>query len=141
MFYGATFLPKSLQGGGTFYLCSLRDADGELFRGANTYRLRVPADVPADDFWALVAYDLDSKSYIANDLDRSGLSSFELPSMTVNNDGSVDLYLAATAPTGSESNWIPTAGRDFFLFFRFYSPQQSILDRSWHGLSDVERLD
>ncbi|WP_327145837.1 DUF1214 domain-containing protein [Nocardia sp. NBC_01327] len=140
MFYGATFLPKSLQGGGTFYLCALRDSNGELFHGTSTYRLRVPNDVPAEDFWAVVAYDLDTKSYIFNDLDRGGLSSFELPSMTVNEDGSVDLYLSATAPTGLEANWIPTSGRDFFLFFRFYGPQKSILDRSWHGLPDLERI-
>jgi hypothetical protein len=61
--------------------------------------------------------------------------------MTVNSDGSVDLYLAPTAPGGVETNWIPTSGRDFFLFFRFYGPQKSILDRSWHGLPDLERLD
>ncbi|WP_328471390.1 DUF1214 domain-containing protein [Streptomyces sp. NBC_00448] len=41
----------------------LRDSAGELFKSSETYRLRVPAHVPVDDFWAVVAYDLDSKSY------------------------------------------------------------------------------
>jgi hypothetical protein len=139
MFYGATFLPKSLEGGGTFYLCGLRDATGELFKGPNTYRMRVPKDVPARDFWAIVAYDLESKSYIFNDLNRGGLSSYDKPSMKLNEDGSVDIYLAPRAPAGLEGNWIPTSGRDFFLFFRFYGPQKAIFDRSYK-LPDVERV-
>jgi hypothetical protein len=44
--------------------------------------------------------------------------------MKMNDDGSVDIYLAPQAPTGLERNWIPTSGRDFFLFFRFYGPQK-----------------
>jgi hypothetical protein len=70
MFYGATFLPKAWKAGD---LCSLRDLEGNLFKGNATYRLRVPAKVPARDFWAVVAYDLDSKSCIFNDLNRGGL--------------------------------------------------------------------
>jgi len=139
MFYGATFLPKSLEGGGTFYLCSLRDANGDLFKGENTYRMRVGSDVPARDFWAIVAYDLDSKSYIFNDLNRGGLSSYDKPNMKVNSDGSVDIYLASKAPPGLEGNWIPTSGRDFFLFFRFYGPQKAVFDRSYK-LPDVDRI-
>lgn len=140
MFYGATFLPKSLQGGGTFYLCSLRDSKGNLFKGPNTYRIRVGTDVPARDFWAIVAYDLDSKSYIFNDLDRGGLSSYDKPNMKMNADGSVYIYLAPQAPAGLDANWIPTSGRDFFLFFRFYGPQKAIFDRNYK-LPDVEFVD
>lgn len=139
MFYGATFLPKSLEGGGTFYLCGMRDSGGELFKGANTYRMRVGADVPARDFWAVVAYDLVSKSYIFNDLNRGGLSSYDKPGMRVNADGSVYIYFAPHAPADLEGNWIPTSGRDFFLFFRFYGPERAVFDRSYK-LSDVERV-
>jgi hypothetical protein len=139
MFYGATFLPKSLEGGGTFYLCSLRDAKGDLFKGQNTYRMRVDRDVPAREFWAIVAYDLDTKSYIFNDLNRGGLSSYDKPNMKVNSDGSVDILIAPKAPPGVEGNWIPTSGRDFFLFFRFYGPQKAVFDRSYK-LPDVERV-
>lgn len=139
MFYGATFLPKSLEGGGVFYLCSLRDSKGNLFKGEGVYRMRVPKDVPARDFWALVAYDLDSKSYIPNELERGGLSSYDKDKMKTNADGSVDLYLSAKAPAGQENNWIPTSGRDFFLFFRFYGPDKAVFDKSF-VLPDVERV-
>jgi hypothetical protein len=36
-----------------------------------------------------------------------------------------------------EANWIPTAGRDFWLVFRFYGPQKQVFDGSWR-LNDVE---
>jgi hypothetical protein len=137
MFYGATYLPKSLEGGGTFYLCSLRDSKGEMFKGSEVYRIRIPKDVPARDFWALVVYDLESKSYAFNELNRGGLSTYDKVRMKINDDGSVDLYMAGKAPTGLENNWIPTNGRDFFLFFRFYGPQKAVFDRSFK-LPDVE---
>ena len=52
---------------------------------------------------------------------------------------SVDLYFGASAPTGSESNWIPTSGEDFFVMFRFYGPSEAYLDKSFE-LLDIERL-
>jgi hypothetical protein len=120
-------------------LCSLRDAQGNLFKGNGIYRMRVPKTVPANDFWALVAYDLDSKSYIFNDMNRGGLSSYDKDKMKMNPDGSVDLFLAAKAPEGMANNWIPTSGRDFFLFFRFYGPQKAVFDKSF-VLPDVEKV-
>jgi hypothetical protein len=42
--------------------------------------------------------------------------------------------MAAIAPAGLESNWIPISGRDFFLFFRFYGPQKAVFDRSFKPL-------
>ena len=44
--------------------------------------------------------------------------------MAVNEDGSVDVYIGPKAPKGLENNWIPTAGKDFWLIARFYGPQQ-----------------
>jgi hypothetical protein len=65
-------------------------------------------------------------------------ASYEKDQMKINGDGSVDLYMAVKAPAGLESNWIPTNGRDFFLFFRFYGPQKAVFDHSFK-LPDVER--
>lgn len=55
-------------------------------------------------------------------------------------DGTVDLYFGKTAPEGLESNWIPTAGEDFFLIFRFYGPKKPVFDKSFK-LPDVEKID
>ncbi len=56
-----------------------------------------------------------------------------------NTDGSVDIYMGPDAPKGKEQNWIPTvAGKAWFPYFRFYSPKQAFLDRTWI-LPDIEK--
>lgn len=135
-YFYLTYLPKSL-GSSTFYLCGLRDAAGELLRGDATYRLRIPADTPAEDFWSVIVYSMASKGFVA-DVDRVGLSSRETDAMQVNEDGSVDVYFAPSAPEGWESNWIPT-GEDFFLLFRLYGPGATFFDGSWR-LAEIERM-
>ncbi|KOF20239.1 hypothetical protein AC244_09260 [Ensifer adhaerens] len=143
VYYYATFLPKKL-GGGSFYLVGLRDSAGQLLDGQATYRLRVPAVVPAKDFWSAIVYDSDSKAFVcAGPCDTAdnvvGLSSFEKPAMKQNGDGSVDLYFGPKAPAGFEKNWVPTAGKNFFLIFRLYGPEKAFFDKSWK-MPDVEKI-
>jgi hypothetical protein len=42
----------------SYYLKNFRDTSGDLFRGDTLYRLRVPADTPAHDFWSIIAYEI-----------------------------------------------------------------------------------
>lgn len=49
VYFYVTYLPKYL-GGGTFYLTGLRDSDGVLYNGEDSYVLNVPANTPAKDF-------------------------------------------------------------------------------------------
>ena len=139
VFHFATFAPRRL-GSATANIVATRDSGGALFSGDGSYSLTVPADVPARDFWSVIAYSFDTKAFIYNDLDRVGFSSYDMSSMAVNEDGSVDLHFGATPPEGLESNWIPTAGEDFFIMFRFYGPQDAFFDKSW-VLADVVRND
>jgi len=99
----------------------------------------VPANVPAKNFWSVIAYGKDTKSFIYNDADKVGLSSYDKSSLTVNDDGTIDIYFGEKAPAGLEANWIPTAGKDFFLLFRFYGPEEAYFDKSF-VLPDVERI-
>ena len=135
-YFFLTYLPKEL-GPGTFYLTGLRDSDGALMNGADTYRLKVPADTPAKDFWSVIVYSMKTKGFV-EDAETVGLSSTGLEKMTKNADGSVDLYFAPKAPEGMESNWIPT-GEDFFLLFRLYGPNKPLFDKTWK-LGDVEKV-
>ncbi|MFC1833745.1 DUF1254 domain-containing protein [Thermodesulfobacteriota bacterium] len=135
-YFWITYLPKRL-GGGSFYLTGLRDKDGKLFEGASTYRLRVPKDTPAKDFWSAIVYSMKTKGFI-DGVDRVGLSSKDKKTMKLNEDGSVDIYFAPKAPKGMESNWIPT-GEDFFLLFRLYGPDKPLFDKTWI-LGDVEKV-
>ena len=138
LFHWVTFVPRQL-GAATAYYAALRDADGILLSGDGEYRLHVQADVPARDFWSVIAYSMETKAFIYNELGRVGLSSYDKATMEMNEDGSVDIYFGATAPEGLESNWIPTAGEDFFLLFRFYGPEPPVFEKSF-VLNDLERI-
>jgi hypothetical protein len=138
LFHWATFFPRRL-GQASAYLAGLRDADGALLSGDHVYRLSVPANVPARDFWSVIVYSKETKAFVYNDIDRVGLSSYDSDILQMNDDGSVDLYFGATAPSGRESNWIPTSGEDFFLLFRLYGPEAAYFDKSFE-LPDIEKL-
>ena len=139
--YWATWAPKRLAEPGkipaSYYLKSFRDKSGVLLRGNRLYRLRIPADTPARDFWAIVAYELGTNAFIHNPQNRVGLSSYDKQSMAMNKDWAVDIYIGPKAPKGLARNWIPTAGKDFWLIARFYGPQPALFDKTW-VMPDVE---
>ncbi len=127
-YFWITYLPKNL-GGGTFYLTGLRDSDGNLLDATSTYKLNVPRDTPAKDFWSVIVYSMETKGFFtANDI--IGISSRDMETLNVKEDGSVDIYFSPKAPEGMESNWIPT-GEDFFLLFRLYGPESKDFYKSW----------
>jgi hypothetical protein len=127
-YFFATFLPKKL-GGGTFYLTGVRDSEGKLYNGKSTYRLNVPADTPAADFWSVIAYSMKTKGFF-RDVKRVGLSSQDMKKMKVKDDGSVDIYFGPEAPQGMEPNWVPTP-EDFMLLFRLYGPEKPLFEKTW----------
>jgi hypothetical protein len=92
--------PKKL-GAATFYLGTFFDAGGQRLSGENTYRLRVPADVPAKQFWSLNIYDLETAGFI-RDAKRIGIDSYD-QKMKRNADGTVDLYVGPQPPAGQEA--------------------------------------
>ena len=138
MFSFVTFAPRRL-GKASAYIVVTRDADGAPLSGEANYKLTVPANVPVRDFWSVIAYNMDTRAFIYNDLNRIGLSSLDAANMKVNADGSVDIYFGKTAPAGLEANWIPTAGKDFFPMFRLYGPEPAFFDKSFK-LNDLEKL-
>ena len=135
-YFWITYLPKYL-GGGTFYLTGLRDSNGDMYDPQATYKLNVPKDTPAKDFWSVIVYSMETKSFV-RDVPRVGLSSRNADTMHANEDGSYDVYFGPKAPKGKESNWIPT-GEDFFLLFRLYGPESKDFYKSWM-LGDLEKV-
>jgi len=135
-YFYVTYLPKYL-GGGTFYLTGLRDNNGDIYNGTDTYKLNVPANTPVKDFWSVIVYSMKTKGFIY-DAKRVGLSSRNTESMKVNEDGSYDIYFGPNPPKGFESNCIPT-GEYFFLLFRLYGPQTKDFYTTWE-LGDLEKL-
>ena len=125
-------------GKGQIYLGTYKDKDGDWLDGGKNYVLHVPPDVPAEVFWSITLYDVDTRCLLQNKQEIADRSS--RMDLIKNKDGSVDIYMGPDAPKGKEKNWIPTvAGKAWFPYFRLYSPKQAFMDRSW-VLPDIERL-
>jgi hypothetical protein len=125
-------------GAGQAYLGSFRDKDGHAFDGAKSYRLHVPPNPPAKQFWSVTIYDVDTRSIILNKEKRAVASSRQ--DLVKNTDGSVDLYFGPSAPKGFEKNWMQIVhGRAWFTAFRLYAPLEPYFDKSW-PLPDIEKV-
>ena len=136
LYHYAMFMPQKL-GGGSFYLTTLSDSEGNLLDGESTYKMNVPADTPAGDFWSAIAYSFATHGFIEGS-ERVGISSIDKDSLKVNDDGSVDLYFAPNAPKGQESNWVPTREK-FWICLRLYGPEKALHDGSWK-LPDIVKI-
>ncbi len=141
-FYEATATANGMvsktPGVGSVYLGSYKDSDGNWLDGASTYRLHVPANAPASQFWSITLYDVSTRALIQNGTDITDRSSRQ--DLMKNADGSVDLYFGPKAPKGFEKNWIPTvAGKAWFPYFRLYGPTEAHFNRTW-VLPDFERV-
>ena len=140
--YEAVALSKGMvtrtPGVGQAYLTSYRDKDGHAFDGAKSYRLHVPPNPPAKQFWSVTVYDTDTRSIIQNKQKIADRSSRQ--NLIKNADGSVDVYFGPDAPKGFEKNWIPTVPeRSWFAYFRLYAPLEAYFDQSW-PLPDNEEV-
>jgi hypothetical protein len=132
----AFFTPKHL-GQGQSYLMTLKDKDGQNLDGSKSYRLTVPANAPVNQYWSATVYDRATHGLI-RDMSRSGRGS-QSPGLQTNPDGSVDIYFGPMAPTGKDSNWVPTnPSGQFEVLFRFYGPEKPLFDKTWK-LPDIER--
>jgi hypothetical protein len=140
-FYEAVALSKGMvnktPGVGQAYLGSYRDKEGHAFDGEKSYRLRVPPNPPARQFWSVTVYDADTRSIVQNEQQIADRSSRQ---DIIKNAGSVDVCFGPTAPKGFENNWIPTvAGRAWFAYLRLYAPLEAYFDKSW-PLPDIEQV-
>jgi hypothetical protein len=116
---------------GSIYLSNFHDNSNAFLNGSKTYKLTVPGPVPANLFWSATVYDVDTRSEIATDQNRSAIRSlFENPQP--NPDGSIDLYFGPEVPEGEENNWVKTnPDQGWFVYFRIYGPQAPALDGTW----------
>ena len=125
-------------GVGSQYLCTHTDGEGIALDGAKTYKLTVPANVPAKDFWSFIVYDAGNRSMMATAQKFPAKSSYD--AVVANEDGTIDLYIGPKAPDGQESNWIETdPGKGWTGIFRIYGPLEPFFDQSWK-LNDLEAL-
>ena len=134
-FYMATVntpaMALEMVGVGSQYAALDVDRDGNYLDGAKTYRLNIPSDPPAKDFWSVVAYDPQTRSELQTGQPYPSKNSEKDP-LVRNDDGSVDLYFAPSAPDGHETNWIQTVdGKGWFILLRLYGPLEPWFDQTW----------
>lgn len=123
--YWAYCMPAVL-GSGTMYNVAMVDANDQPIDASKNYRITMPEDFPARDFWAVFAYDSHTRTFIANGMKGRHLSSND--DLMKNSDGSIDIYIGPKKPKGKESNWIETIpGSEIFIGLRTYGPEESVL--------------
>lgn len=140
-YYGYTVntpaMVAKLPGRGSQYAMGFADTAGNPFDGAKSYRLRVPANVPAKDFWSVVVYDPQTRSELQTSQPFPGRNN-RRDQLIENADGSVDVHFGPSAPAGKEANWIATVpGKGWFAIFRLYGPLEPWFDKTWR-LSEIE---
>lgn len=140
-FYFATVntpaMALKMVGKGSQYAAAMVDATGDAPRGAEQYRLRLPPDVPAKQFWSIVAYDPQTRSELQSGQPYPSRNNAR-DDLTYNDDGSVDIYFGPDAPAGYENNWIQTVpGKGWFLLLRLYGPLEPWFDQTWRP-GDIE---
>jgi hypothetical protein len=124
-------------GVGAKYMIAFTDSAGAPLSGGSNYKLTLPANIPAGNFWSVTLYEAENASGLANGQPFPSLGSRDKPAQ--NPDGSTDLYLGPKAPEGREGNWLATVpGRGFFAILRLYGPTEAAIDKSWKP-GDVER--
>lgn len=123
---------------GAKYPSTWRDANGKYLEGGNTYKLHLPPNVPAANFWSVTVYSAITASGLENGQPLPSLNSMDKP--TQNPDGSYDLYFGPHAPTGQQNNWLATVpGHGYFVLLRLYSPKEAFFKQTWKP-DDMQRI-
>ena len=134
-FYGYTLntpaMVLKMVGVGSQYAVAAADKDGHYLDGSKTYRLKIPADVPAKDFWSVVLYDPQTRSELQTEQPFPSRNN-QRDELEVASDGSVELYFGPTAPEGKEENWVQTIpGKGWWAVLRLYGPLEPWFDQTW----------
>lgn len=125
-------------GKGAKYMIGFTDSDGTPLVGANNYSLKLPANIPAANFWSVTLYEAENASGLANGQPYPSLGSRDKPAQ--NADGSTDVYLGPKAPEGKQGNWLATVpDRGYFVIIRLYGPTEAAINKSWKP-GDIEKV-
>ena len=121
----------TIPGAGSDYGLAYVDAEKNPFDGARSYKINIPANPPAQDFWALTLYDNQTRSQLQTDQAYPSVGS-QTEGIKMNEDGSYDIYFGPEAPAGFENNWLQTIpGKSWFVALRMYGPLETWINKTW----------
>ena len=124
-------MAMTVAGKGSDYSMAMLDSNGDILDGSKTYKLHIPPNPPAKDFWAITMYDTQTRSQLQTDQQFPTKGSQD-EGIKTNADGSMDIYFSPTAPKGMEGNWLQTIpGKSWFIALRIYGPEQPWIDQTW----------
>lgn len=124
-------MAMKMVGLGSQYAAAFVDSQGKPLDGSKTYKIHLPPNIPAKDFWSFVVYDNQTRSMLQTDARFPSVGSAS-EGIVVNPDTSVDVWFGPSAPKGHETNWVQTVpGKGWNVLFRLYGPLQSWFDKTW----------
>ncbi len=91
-------------GVGSQYAIAFVDAEGKPLDGSKTYKVHLPPEIPAKDFWSFVVYDNQTRTMLQTDQQFPSISN-NTKGIVINADTSVEVWFGPTAlkvmkPTG-----------------------------------------
>jgi len=96
----------------------------------------VRANVSINNFWFVIAYDNQARSFLQTDQTWPLVTSKDKDFHT-NEDGSVDVYFAPERPKEAR-NFIQTIpNKGWNVIFRLYGPLDAWFDKTWR-LGEIE---
>lgn len=141
-FYATGVTPAmeaKMVGQGSQYAVGLVDSKGAPLDGGKNYKLHLPSNIPAKEFWSVILYDNQTRSMLQTDQKFPMVSSQDKDILT-NADGSMDVYFGPKAPAGKEHNWVQTVpGKGWNTLLRLYGPLEPWFDKTWRP-GEIELL-
>ena len=110
---------------------SILTSDGEPMNAQSDYVIRMSNEEipPARAFWSVTLYDSENGFFIPND--RKKYSVGQNAGMKLNDDGSIEIYIAAEQPPSvPDENWLPINRQDQVLdiIMRIYAPDLEMME-------------
>jgi hypothetical protein len=107
--------------------------DGKPLNAQHDYVIRMTKDEmpPAEAFWSLTLYDSANGFFIPNDHKKYSVG--ENAGMKVNDDGGIEIHVAAEQPDGlPPENWLPINRNDenLDIILRLYDPDMDKM-KTW----------